>query len=140
MVDRDNIWAIGDCAAVPNAHDGSISPTLAQFATRQARQLSRNIAAVVKGGQPKPFHYKPQGMFCLIGHRSAVGQVYSLRVSGLFAWFLWHGIYWAKMPTVGRKVQIAVVDWIWDLFFPPDIVELSTDQTRDIEAKHGKPV
>jgi len=96
------------------------------------------IAAVVKGEQPKPFHYKPQGMFCLIGHRNAVGQVYSLRVSGLLAWFLWHGIYWAKMPTVGRKVQIAV-DWIWDLFFPPDIVELSTDQTSDIEAKHGKP-
>ncbi len=138
VVDRDNIWAIGDCAAVPNAHDDSISPTLAQFATRQARQLSRNIVAVIQGESPKPFNYKPQGMFCLVGHRNAVGQVYSFRVSGLLAWFLWHGIYWAKMPTVGRKVQIAV-DWIWDLFFPPDIVELSTDQTSDIEAKHGKP-
>lgn len=135
----ENVWALGDCAAVPNAHDNSISPTLAQFATRQAGQLSRNIAAVVNGDQPQPFHYKPQGLFCLIGHRNAVGEVYSLRISGLLAWFLWHGIYWAKMPSIGRKIQIAV-DWIWDLFFTPDIAELSTDQTRDIEAKHGKSV
>ena len=135
----ENVWAIGDCAAVPNAHDGKISPTLAQFATRQARQVARNIVAVTNGKEPAPFRYTPQGMFCLIGHRAAVGQAFKWRVSGLFAWFLWHGIYWAKMPSLARKVQIAV-DWTWAMFFPRDIVELSTDQTRDIEAKHGKPL
>ena len=134
-----NVWALGDCAAVPNAYDDSISPTLGQFATRQARQLTRNITAVTSGGDPKPFRYRIQGVFCLIGHRNAVGQAFGLRFSGLAAWFLWHGIYWAKMPTLARKVQIAV-DWSWNLFFPRDIVELSMDQTRDIEEKHGKPL
>ena len=133
-----NVWAVGDCAAVPNSFDDSISPTLGQFATRQARQLARNIVSVVKGGEAKPFRYRPEGMFCLIGHRNAVGQAFGLRFAGLLAWFLWHGIYWAKMPTTARKVQIAV-DWSWNLFFPRDIVELSMDQTRDIERKHGKP-
>ena len=133
----ENVWAIGDCAAVPNAYDGKISPTLAQFATRQARQLARNIGAVESGKEPAPFRYMPQGMFCLIGHRNAVGQVIRWRVSGLFAWMLWHGIYWAKMPSVARKIQIAV-DWTWGVFFPRDIVELSTELTRDIEKTHGQ--
>lgn len=136
---QPNVWAVGDCAAVPNAFDDSISPTLGQFATRQARQLAKNIVAVTKGNEPKPFRYRPEGMFCLIGHRNAVGQAFGLRFAGLFAWFLWHGIYWAKMPTLARKVQIAV-DWGWNLFFPRDIVELSMEQTRDIEQKHGKPI
>jgi NADH dehydrogenase len=34
------LWALGDCAAVPNARDGGISPPTAQFAERQARQLA----------------------------------------------------------------------------------------------------
>ncbi|MCH2171422.1 NAD(P)/FAD-dependent oxidoreductase [Myxococcota bacterium] len=136
---REGVWALGDCAAVPNAMDGSISPTLAQYATRQAEQLAENICASIRGGVPQPFSYSPQGMFCLIGHRNAVGQVYGRRLSGFTAWLLWHVIYWAKMPTLARKVQIAV-DWLWGLCFPRDIVELSMEQTRDIEAKHGKPL
>ena len=77
-------------------------------------------------------------MFCVLGHRNAVGVVYGRNVSGLLAWLLWHGIYWAKMPTLARRIQIAV-DWLWDAFFPRDIAELSMEQTREIEAKHCKP-
>ena len=51
---------------------------------------------------------------------------------------MWHAIYWAKMPSAARKLQIAV-DWLWDLCFPRDIVELSMEQTRELEARHGKP-
>jgi NADH dehydrogenase FAD-containing subunit len=38
---HDGLWALGDCAAVPNAHDGRMSPPTAQFADRQARLLAR---------------------------------------------------------------------------------------------------
>ena len=47
-------------------------------------------------------------MFAAIGHRNAVGEVMGLKLSGFFAGFLWHGLYWAKMPTVTRKIQIAL--------------------------------
>ena len=42
------VWAIGDCAAVPNAHDARTAPPTAQFAVRQARQVAANICAKLR--------------------------------------------------------------------------------------------
>lgn len=132
---RDDIWAAGDCAAVPNAFDGGVSPTLAQFAVRQAKQLAGNISARIAGRATAPFHHHMQGMFAAIGHNDAVGQIFNFHVSGLPAYILWRGIYWLKMPSFARKVQVAF-DWTWDLFFARDIVELQTLQTPRIGRSH----
>jgi NADH dehydrogenase len=132
------VWAIGDCAAVPNARDGSVSPQLAQFAVRQAKQLAANLARAVRGEPTRPFAYKMKGSFASIGHRNAVGQVFGLNLSGFPAWFLWRGFYLSQMPTFGRKVQIAF-DWFWDLFFPRDIVEMSTRPTERLARAHYEP-
>lgn len=135
---HDDVWALGDCAAVPNAEDGKISPTLAQLAGPQGVQLAKNLDAVIAGRPPEPFRYRSKGVFCLIGHRNAVGEAFGLKLAGFPAWVLWHGIYWSKMPSLARKLQIAV-DWAWNLCFPRDIVELSMEQTGEVEARHGKP-
>lgn len=137
VAEHEGIWALGDCAAVPNAFDDTISPTLAQFAMRQAPQLARNLQAVIEGRDPQPFHYRPEGLFAAIGHRNAVGKAFGIRLSGFVAWVLWHGIYWAKMPSFGRKLQIAF-DWGWDLFFPRDLVQLPMDRTRRGDPVHGE--
>lgn len=127
---QERVWAAGDCAAVPNARqDGGTSPPTAQYATRQGRQLADNLLAVIRGRDPRPFDYRPRGMFAAIGHRNAVGEAFGVRISGFPAWFLWHGIYWAKMPTWTRKVQIGL-DWAVNYLFRPDIVELTTLTTR----------
>lgn len=125
---RADVWALGDCAAVPNSYDDSISPTLGQFAARQADQLGRNIAAVVAGREPEPFRYHMRGMVAAIGHHRAVGNPLGISVSGFPAFCFWRAIYWGKMPSLARRVQIAF-DWFWDLWFPRDIVEISTLRT-----------
>jgi len=125
----ENVWALGDCAAVPNALDGSVSPTLAQFATRQAHQLADNIAALLDGRPTKPFSYRMQGMFATIGRNDAIGLAFGIHFSGFLASLLWHGIYWMKMPTFSRKLQIGF-DWFLDLFSAPDLVGLSTLTTQ----------
>jgi NADH:ubiquinone reductase (H+-translocating) len=119
-----NLWALGDCAAVPNAYDGKTSAPTAQVAVRQAKQLAANILRAVEGQPTKPFYFKPLGMLASIGNHKAVGLVFGLRVSGFLAWFIWRGIYLSKMPALGRKIQIAF-DWAWQLIFPRDIVELT---------------
>jgi NADH:ubiquinone reductase (H+-translocating) len=131
----ENIWALGDCAAVPNAYDDKPSPPTAQFAVRQAKWLARNLAGAVAGTPTTPFRFKPLGAFASIGNRRAVGQVFGLRLSGLPAWFLWRGIYLSKMPTLARKVQIAF-DWLWQVFFPRDIVQLNLWQTERLNHAH----
>ena len=133
-----NVWALGDCAKVPNAQDGKPSPTLAQFALRQARQLALNIKRAVAGQPTRPFSFRMLGSFAAIGHHNAVGQVLGIKVSGVFAWLMWRAIYLGKMPTLARKIQVAF-DWLWDMFFPRDIVQLNPRTTRRVPRAHYEP-
>src|SRR5438105_814436 len=130
-----NVWALGDCAAVPNAYDNQSSPPTAQFAVRQARWLAQNLRAQLRGKPLAPFHFKPLGAFASIGSRLAVGRALGLHFSGIFAWFVWRGIYLLKMPTFARKLQIAF-DWFWQMLFPRDIVQLSLGQTERLHRAH----
>jgi NADH:quinone reductase (non-electrogenic) len=135
---HENIWALGDCAAVPNACEGKIAAPTAQIAVRQARQLSGNLLAAIAGRPTQPFSFKPLGMLASIGNRKAVGQVFGLKISGFLAWFIWRGVYLSKMPTLARKIQIAF-DWAWQLFFPRDIVELNLGLTERLSRAHFEP-
>src|SRR5262245_22865012 len=125
----DGIWALGDCAAVPNALDNKISPPTAQFADRQARHLAGNIAARVNGKATEPFSYKPMGQLSSIGHNKAVAELFGIRIAGFVAWLLWRGVYLLKIPTLARKVRLYL-EWNWAMFFPPDISHLGYARTK----------
>jgi NADH dehydrogenase len=125
-----NIWAVGDCAAITDAKTGQPCPPTAQFALREARTLAHNIHASVHGRPFMPFHFEALGALCVVGHHTACAEIKGLRFSGLFAWFLWRGIYLSKLPSLERKVRV-LIDWIVELFFPRDIV-----QTLDFRTDH----
>ena len=126
---RENVWALGDCAAVPNALDGKLSPPTAQFAVRQARVLAGNIVAGLEGRPTTAFRYRPVGQLSSIGHNDAVAELFGLRISGFVAWLLWRGVYLLKIPTLARKSRLFL-EWNWAMFFPPDISHLSFRRTR----------
>jgi NADH dehydrogenase len=115
------IWALGDCAAVPD-EEGKTCPPTAQFAIREAKRLAQNIRAIVEGRPLEPFRFKSLGMLCVVGHHTACAEIRGFRFSGLFAWLLWRSIYLTKLPGLERKVRV-VMDWIIELFFPRDIVQ-----------------
>ena len=125
----DGVWSLGDCAAVPNAQDASVSPPTAQFADRQARLLARNITAYALGKATLPFSYKPMGQMSTVGHNNAVAEIFGFKVSGFLAWLLWRATYLAKIPTFGRKVRLFL-EWSWAMFFPPDISHLGFVRSR----------
>ena len=130
-----NVWAFGDCAAVPNAWNGQISPPTAQFALRQAKQLGANLIRVQRGEPTKPFYFRPQGLLATIGHHNGVAEIYSLKFSGLVAWVLWRAVYLTKIPTFRRKLNV-IVDWTWDIFFKPNLVEVRVPQDRQFKQAH----
>lgn len=127
------VWAAGDCALVVDAQTGQPCPPTAQFALREAATLAHNIHASVHGQPLKPFHFDSLGALCVVGHHTACAEIKGFRFSGLFAWFLWRGIYLAKLPSLERKVRV-LVDWIVELFFPRDIV-----QTIDFDDRSSEP-
>jgi len=130
-----NVWAFGDCGGVPNAWNGQISPPTAQFALRQAKQLAANLVRVQRGEATRPFHFRPQGLLATIGHHNGVAEIYRLRFSGLLAWFLWRTVYLLKIPTFKRKLNV-VVDWTWDIFFKPNIVQVHVAQQQRFKQAH----
>jgi NADH:ubiquinone reductase (H+-translocating) len=117
-----NVWALGDCASVPNALTGKACPPTAQAATRQAAFLAKNIRASVAGHRLKPFRFRSLGSLCVVGHHTACAEVLGLKFSGLFAWLLWRGVYLSKLPGLERKIRV-LFDWMLELFFPRDIVQ-----------------
>jgi NADH dehydrogenase len=127
----DNLWAVGDCAIIPNAYDKRPSPPTAQFALRQAKQLAANLLRTFRGQPTKPFSFKVLGMLASLGNRRAVAEILGIRISGFIAWVLWRGIYLSKLPSFARKLEV-VVDWTWKALFPPNIVQLPLSRTGSV--------
>jgi NADH dehydrogenase len=118
-----NIWAVGDCAAIPDGAGGYYPPT-AQHAIREGPVLARNLVAAMRGRPQKPFRYRTLGMMASLGARKAVAQLPGDRVlTGFPAWFLWRSYYLSRLPGLDRKLRVAF-DWTLDLLFPRDISEL----------------
>jgi NADH:ubiquinone reductase (H+-translocating) len=120
--DYGNIWALGDCASVPDTKTGKTCPPTAQVATREAVVLARNIRACLLGRPLKPFCFKSLGSLCIVGYHTACAEIRGLKFSGLFAWLIWRGVYLSKLPGLERKVRV-LNDWTLELFFPRDIVQ-----------------
>lgn len=116
------IWALGDCASVPDLVTNGTCPPTAQYALRQAHTLAHNLHQAVKGKPLKPFRFDAIGSLCVVGHHTACAEVKGMRFSGLFAWFMWRGIYLSKLPGLERKVRV-LADWVIELFFPRDIAQ-----------------
>ena len=136
-VGQVGVWAVGDCALVIDAQTGQPCPPTAQFALREAATLAHNIHAYVRGQPLKPFHFDALGALCVVGHHTACAEIKGFRFSGLLAWFLWRGIYLAKLPSLERKVRV-LADWLVELFFPRDIVQ--TIDFNDAGSEHSEPV
>jgi NADH dehydrogenase len=130
-----NVWGIGDCALVLNAHDGKPAPPTGQFAERQGAQAAANIIRVLSGRPTVPFRFKPLGQLCSIGGHSAVAEFLGLHLSGFVAWFIWRGVYLFKLPTWSRRCQVGF-DWFWLLLFPRDLSHLRTRTTDRVSHAH----
>jgi NADH dehydrogenase len=124
------LWAVGDCAAVPDGAGGFYPPT-AQHGMREAVAAARNIARAVVGEPLKPFQYKTIGMLASIGHHSGVAMLFGVKFSGFIAWWMWRSVYVLKLPRLAKKIRV-MMDWTLDLFFGRDIEQAIT--LRDIEA------
>ena len=129
LAGRTDVWALGDCAQIPDGH-GGIAPPTAQFATREGAVAARNIAAAFQQRPLQTFRHKSQGQLATLGHMNAVAALGRLRIGGFLAWWMWRTIYLMKLPRFDRKLRV-MIDWTLNLFFPRDLVAL------DVAPSHG---
>jgi NADH dehydrogenase len=119
------VWAVGDCAVVPDRRTGKPFPPTAQHAIRQAKAVARNIAASIAGRELKPFTFRTVGQLAAIGRRTGVARIFGVNFSGFFAWWLWRTVYLSKLPRLEKKMRVAI-DWTLDLVFAKDFVQFLT--------------
>ena len=118
--ERENVWALGDCAAVTNAKaPGTVDPPTCQHALRQARCLARNLH-----GRPRPYGYRMLGQVATLGRHKGIAEIPGLRLRGFLGWFVARTYHLYQLPLLSRKLRV-VVDWTVALFFRRDVVELS---------------
>jgi NADH dehydrogenase len=115
---HEHVWALGDCANVPNARSDRPDPPTCQHALRQARRLAKNLT-----GPPEPYGYRMLGQVATLGRHKGIAEVLGLRLRGFLGWFVTRSYHLYQLPLAQRKLRV-VVDWTVALFFPRDIAEL----------------
>lgn len=119
------VWALGDCAVIPDRRTGKPHPPTAQHALREARTAARNIVASLRGEPSASFDFRTIGQLAAIGRRTGVARIFGFNFSGFVAWWLWRTIYLSKLPRIEKKVRVAI-DWTLDLIFTKDFVQFQT--------------
>jgi NADH dehydrogenase len=117
---RDHVWALGDCARVPNTRSEHPDPPTCQHALRQSRRLAKNIQ-----GDLQPYGYRMLGQVATLGRYKGIADVLGLRLRGFPGWFVTRAYHLYQLPLFSRKLRV-VVDWTTSLLFRRDIAELGT--------------
>jgi len=110
-----NIYAIGDVAAMiteeyPNGHPG-----VAPAAIQQGKLLAKNIINQIEGKPTENFKYFDKGAMATVGRNRAVVDLGKIRFQGIFAWFTWMFVH--LMTLVGFRNKLVVfVNWVWSYF------------------------
>lgn len=124
------VYALGDCASVPNPKTGKPCPPTAQHAIKQSEVVSKNIIASIKDKKGESmkkkhkFDYKTKGMMAQIGKRTGVAILFGkIKLHGFIGWWLWRTYYLTKLPTYNKKLKV-IGDWTSDFIFSPDISQI----------------
>ena len=110
-----NIYALGDVARMVTEEQPHGLPMLASVATQQGVWLGKNLKAMARGKEPKPFVYKDKGSMATIGRNRAVVDLTRMHFSGMFAWFVWMFVH--ILLLVGfRNKAVTFIGWVWNYF------------------------
>jgi NADH dehydrogenase len=111
LPDRPEVYVVGDVAAITDEKTGQVLPQLGSVALQSGEHAGEEIAARLRGKEPKPFRYTDKGTMAAIGRFAAVVQFLGGRtMTGAKAQLAWGAVHLALLPTNEDRAK-AVVDW-----------------------------
>jgi NADH dehydrogenase len=111
----ENIFAIGDVAAMITEATPRGHAMVAPVAMQQGHLLAKNILSLQKNQPLKAFKYKDKGSMATIGRNRAVVDLSFYKFHGLFAWFVWMFVH--IMSLVGFRNRVSVlINWVYSYF------------------------
>jgi NADH:ubiquinone reductase (H+-translocating) len=126
--DHPGIWALGDCAAVPNIREeenGQVVPPNAQAAVQEGKAVAKNVLATIDGREDvmEPFEYKPLGQLVELGSDFAVNEVMGVRFTGTLAAVFWRLAYLTRLDSPQSKAH-QMTDWVLGMFLRPAVTQV----------------
>ncbi len=115
VVGYQNVYAIGDVAAIINEETPRGHPMVAPVAMQQGQLLAKNLIAIDKGAPTKAFQYKDKGSMATVGKNKAVVEIGKRQFKGTFAWLVWMAIHLLSLVGFTSKL-IAFFRWVKDYF------------------------
>lgn len=113
---RENVFAMGDCAAVGEPP----LPATAQVAQQQGKHLAKALDQLRQGRPIKPFKFQAQGMLAYIGGGQALADLPQVKWSGRGAWLFWRSVYITKLVSPANKIKV-LFDWTKARLFGRDL-------------------
>jgi len=111
----ENVFALGDLAAMTSDDLPKGHPLLAPVAIQQGELLGENLVRLRAGKEMQPFNYRDKGALATIGRNRAVADLGRFHFKGIIAWLLWTFIH--LMTLVGfRNRMVVFVNWLWNYF------------------------
>ena len=104
----NNVFAIGDIAAVINNDTPKGHPQVAQVAIQQGKYLGELLLNMLKD-KPiiKPFEYKDKGSLATVGKRRAVADLGKFKFAGYVAWLLWSIVHLMSISGFRNRLMVG---------------------------------
>lgn len=113
--DLNDVFALGDVAAVITENTPKGHPQVAQAAIQQGKTLAKNIISIINNKPLKPFIYKNKGSLATIGKHKAVADLGKLKFGGYFAWLIWSFVHLMSISGFKNKLLVGI-NWIISYF------------------------
>ncbi len=111
----ENVFAIGDVAAMITSDMPNGLPGVAPAAMQQGQHLAKNIVHMIKGEPTVPFKYLDKGSLATIGRNKAVADLGIFHFQGFFAWLLWGFVHILTLAGFSNKLSVFLT-WFLNYF------------------------
>jgi NADH:ubiquinone reductase (H+-translocating) len=125
---REKMWALGDCADVPNlATPDTSDPPTCQHALRQSRRLAKNLA-----GKERPYRYRSIGQGATLGRDKGIADAMGVKLRGVLGSIFTRAYHVHQVPLLSRRLRV-VADGVLSARFGRDMAQLGV-MRRSIES------
>lgn len=104
---QENIYAIGDIAALISEETPKGHPQVAQAAIQQGNYLAHMLNNLNNNIPSKSFKYTDKGSLATVGKRKAVADLGKLKFTGYFAWLLWSAVHLMSISGFRNKLLVG---------------------------------
>ncbi|MFO8231253.1 MAG: NAD(P)/FAD-dependent oxidoreductase [Longimonas sp.] len=113
---HDNVFVVGDMAAMERDETSDWLPQVAQVAIQSGEHAAEQIRKDVQGRTRTAFSYSDYGQMATIGRNAAVAELAGgLKFKGIIAWLMWVVIHIAKLVGFRNRASVFM-DWIYNYF------------------------